>query len=92
MHDVSVDLSEEMLTKEIRRLAWMHGLFTYAKVRYQLRRSDKWKAKNKPAMTSLYGEVLDAAKHVRKAQPSGDMGSDGSGHEQAPSGQEQPST
>lgn len=62
LYEVGLDLCEEQLVREIRKLAWMHGITTYARVRYMLHNRKKLEARNQSVLAKFSGETFTEMK------------------------------
>jgi len=58
MHEVGLDMCEEQLVKQIRKLAWMHGIATYVRVRHMLYSRKKLETRNQSALAKFSGETF----------------------------------
>ncbi|WP_432731293.1 hypothetical protein [Variovorax sp. W6] len=74
LHEVSLDLCEKQLVKHIRRLSWMHGVITYARVRRMLRSKKRLETRNNSYLFKFSGETFAEMKKAkqRSAEKAGD--------------------
>lgn len=68
MYEVGLDLCEEQLVKQIRKLAWMHGVITYARVRRMLHDRKKLETRKQSVLAKLSGETFAEIKRRSEDQ------------------------
>jgi hypothetical protein len=71
LHEVGVDICEEQLGKQIRRLAWMHGLYTYLRVLRMQYKSRQLASRNQSATSRLFGETFAEIKKQERGRKDG---------------------
>jgi hypothetical protein len=71
LHEVGVDLCEEQLRKQIRKLAWMHGTYTYLRIVLLQRNSRRLTRRNQTVLSELSGEAFSKMKEGRGAKTNG---------------------
>lgn len=72
MHEVTLDLCDEQLAKQILQLAWMHGPVTYARVKIMLGKSRKLESRNQAFLAKFSEETFGAIKKERQSGRVGD--------------------